>query len=473
VYTNPLTRRLIGVKPIPALHHAEKSWTAICGRHLTILIVVALAIGLGLGFQFSLQVITLAGFLAAIAGLRWPNVGLFGTSILCVLDTVSRVMIFGVSGFFRYNTFNYWLLVVILFSLPLLVSFKDPHTRLLQCFLMLVGLEIVISAAWDEGLQHLLNIVTIFGLMCYCARARNDINVWYWVGIINGTLGAAGGFVFYLQKAELPAINSNAWAYFPLTAIFAICLSLFVASKKMARGQILLGSLATVNYVWVFLSGSRGGLVVASACILFILTVTGKLRTRLVYVSLLVIVIALGSVFFTGLKDNSVSRMQKSLDTDQSYVSRTSGRSDLALAAWYMFLDHPFGIGTGGFASARISQGYAQKTSGWEANTQMEAHAGWMKTLAENGVPGILLQIAFVFSFAAIGWRMRRQGVFSLGLLVTLTLSLAFITTEVQTKGLWFLAASAIVFIHRKKDAPQFYSRDLRLLGRNGNHREF
>jgi O-antigen ligase len=457
MYTNKMTRLLSSVYPISTAHQLELSEANFWGRQLTLLILAAWGIGLAVGFAFSLQVLTLAAFVAAITGLRWPTVGVFGMSILCTLDPVSRVIVLKGDGFWRYNTYNYWLLIVILLSLPLLVSFRDLHTRLLQGFLLLAGLEIGISGAWESGLQHLLNMITIFGLVVYFARARNNRNCWYWVGIINGTLGAAGGLLYYFQKTDLPEINSNAWSYFPLTAIFAICLSFsFIPHKHKLRSQIVLGSLALVNYVWVFLSGSRGSLAVATVAIMFLLIIAGRLSTRLLYTTLLVVVVALVSFVFTNLTDNAVSRIEKALDVDRSYVSRTSGRSDLALAAWYMFLDHPFGIGTGGFASTRIRQGYVEKTAGWQAENEMEAHAGWMKTLAENGIPGIVLEGAFVFSFAVIGWRRRRQGLFSLGLLVTLTLGLAFVTTEVQAKGLWFLAAGAIVLMHKKPTLRHF-----------------
>jgi hypothetical protein len=405
--------------------------------------------GVILGFQLSLQVLTLIGFVAAIVGLRFPSIGLFGMSILCTLDPVSRVMIMRDSQVWHYNTYNYWLLIVMLFSIRGLLGLKDVHTRILQIFLLVLACEIGISGAWENGLQHVLNIVTVFGLLAYFIRANWDKRNWFWLGIVNGVLGAAGGLVFYLQKSELPQINGNAWAYFPLTGIFAICLGFpFIVNKS--RTQIFLGGLAIANYAWVFLSGSRGTLLVATVTIGFLLTTANGLSTRIIYAGSFIVAAILLSILFADLQHNASYRIEKLGEVNRSYVNRTSGRSDLALAAWYMFLDHPLGVGTGGFASTRISEGYVQKTSGWEADTQMEAHAGWMKTLAENGIPGIILQLAYVFSFAVVGWHRRRRGVFSIGLLATLTLSFAFLTTEVQTKGLWFLAAGTVVLLHQK-----------------------
>jgi O-antigen ligase len=78
---------------------------------------------------------------------------------------------------------------------------------------------------------------------------------------------------------------------------------------------------------------------------------------------------------------------------------------------------------------------------------QMAAHAGWVKVISENGVPGALLMIAFVLSFAVAGWRRRRWRVRVLGLMVTATMAIGFLTTEFQSKSLWFLGAGAMVLL--------------------------
>ena len=446
--TRSLIDPLSTVYSVPMVHNLDQP-ASYWGPRFTILILATWLIGLILGFQLSLQVLTFTGFFAAIAGLRFPSIGLLGMSMLCTLDTVSRVMIMRDSQVLHYNTYNYWLLIVMLLSLRWLLGLKDVHTRILQIFLLILGCEIGVSGAWENGLQHVLNILTVFGLLAYFIRANWDKRYWYWLGIVNGVLSAAGGLVFYLQKSQLPEINGNAWAYFPLTGIFAICLGFpFIVNRS--RTQTFLGALAIVNYAWVFLSGSRGTLLVATVTIGFLLITASGFSTRLAYTCSFIIAALLLSILFTDLQHNASYRLEKLAEVNRSYVNRTSGRSDLALAAWYMFLDHPLGVGTGGFASTRISEGYVQKTSGWEADTQMEAHAGWMKTLAENGIPGIILQFAYVISFAVVGWHRRRRGVFSIGLLVTLTLSFAFLTTEVQTKGLWFLAAGTVVLLNQK-----------------------
>ena len=137
------------------------------------------------------------------------------------------------------------------------------------------------------------------------------------------------------------------------------------------------------------------------------------------------------------------------LDPNVTLTDRTSGRADLMLAGWYMFRDHPLGIGTGGFATAWSGLSVAERISGWGLESLKPAHAGWIKILVENGVPGILFFGAFLCSFAVAGWRSRVRGLLPLGLLASLVLGLGFLTTEYQSKGLWFIAAGVMILLRR------------------------
>jgi O-antigen ligase len=77
----------------------------------------------------------------------------------------------------------------------------------------------------------------------------------------------------------------------------------------------------------------------------------------------------------------------------------------------------------------------------------MQAHSAWVKTLTENGIPGVVLLIAYVFSFAAIG--IRRGGrAKALGFLTTAVLIVAFTWTEFANKGLWLLVSATTVLIN-------------------------
>ena len=157
-----------------------------------------------------------------------------------------------------------------------------------------------------------------------------------------------------------------------------------------------------------------------------------------------VAIMAIG--IFGGLERRSAERLTKLFDSAETLTSRTSGRWDLALGGWHIFLEHPLGVGTGAFASAWATLRDQRGISAFQG-TSKEAHSAWVKILVENGVPGILLFGAFILSFAVLGWKRRSSGLFLPGLLVTFALSVAFVADEFQGKGLWFLAGAVLLLL--------------------------
>src|SRR2546425_974945 len=401
-----------------------------------------------IGFETALAVLTMACFAAAIVGLFRPALGLLGIGMLCTLEPLMRSLLF-TGGWWRWHTVDYWLLLVAILFAPLLLRLSDARSRLIQLFAALVCLEVLVSPDWYGGLADVAGVVAVFGLVVYFARAGRDAGVWRWLGLVCGTTGSVGGMVFLVQQASLPQINRNAWAYLPLTALFAVCLA-FPLARPRVRGQVILATLAVANYTLVFLSGSRGTLLTATACGLFLLVATRHMRRRwMVAVSVPLIALAI-TTQFSDLQTQAVDRINVLLDPHENLTDRRSGRSQLALAGWRMFLDRPLGVGTGGFAVTRAD--FTEAASLWTSEARKAAHAGWIKILAENGLPGLGLMGAYVLSFTVAGWRSRNRSLLMLGVLVTLAFGLGFVSTEYQSKGLWFLAAGVMVLL--RPDSP-------------------
>lgn len=433
-----------------AYKRSAKYW----GKRFSILILLGWAAGFLIGFQSSLAMLTAVALAAAVAGLRWPPIGLFGIGMLCTMDALMRVFLM-TGGLFRWNTLNFWLLVVMLGFSPFLLRLADIQVRLFEVFILLLVIELAVSPEPSFGVLHILNIVILFGLIIYFARAAEDDNAWYWLGIVNGTLAAAGGLLFFLQQRGLPDIDYNAWVFFPLTAIFSICMAFGFAGEQL-RKQVALASLAAVNFVWVFISGSRGGLLISVFCLIFLITHILRARARGLsrrYIILIAVLLLGFGVMtqFSEREDSSLSRFEKLLNSRETLRNRTSGRSDLMIGGWYIFLDHPAGVGTGGFKPSWASLGRLEGLSGFAHGKQKAAHSAWMKTLVENGLPGFLLLAGYVFSFVLVGWRKRQKRLLGLGFLVTSTLGFAFVSTEFQSKGLWFLTAGVTVLLHREQ----------------------
>ena len=426
-------------------------------------IVAAWGLGIVAGFQIALVILTVFGYLAAVLGLRKPLIGLLGIGMLCTMDAISRVLLL-TGGLLRWNSLNYWLLCVIALNMGFLLKQRDSQSRFAFLFvvIMTLGLLLIPARDFEIGAMSVLNVVIFFGVLSYFAFGKRNPRIWYLQGLVCGSLAALGSFVYYMQKSHLPYVNPNAWAYFPLTAIFSICLGYRFAPRGW-QGQVLCWSLAVANLAWVFLSGSRGSLLVGSACVVFLL----------LYAGLAVVVGLVAITEFTDLNADAIHRITKLLDPGESIGARTSGRSDLALGAWYIFKEHPLGIGTGGFAQAWANMGYRESLSGFAYGKEMQAHSGWTKTLAENGIVGTLFLACFVFSFAAVGWRRKRFGVWSLGLLATIVFVLAFLSTDFAGKGLWYFAAGATILLNLKAIVPRNGSDRIPGHPAPGPHRSF
>lgn len=415
-------------------------------------------------FATTLSILTVLGLLVALVGLRFHTAGLLGVGMLTTLDALTRHFLL-TGGLWRWNTFNYFLLLVMGLNVIFLLRLNDSNSRLLQVFVALLTLELIISPDLSSGVQDVLNIVTMFGFVVYFSRAMKDDSSIYWLGIVAGTLSAVGSFVYFLQAASLPYINPNSWSFFPLSGMFGTTLALPWALKNN-KGRFPLLMLSAINLLWIFLSGSRGTLLVGICVIIFIILMLRSISwVTLAMISGVLLWFALSAQFMEQ-QAYAISRLQKSFDPTQSLESRTSGRSNIAMAGWIVFLENPLGVGTGGFETG------VEETEAMFSGRP--AHSAWVKVLAENGIPGIIIMTAYILSFTVVGWKKRHLDLhyFFLGLLVTSVFATSFIAKEFEGKSMWLLAAGVTVIFHReaiqqalKKEEPNGYqSRRLKLL---------
>lgn len=417
-------------------YHRSSSPIGYFAKIFMVFILIAWGLSFIMGFQFILTILNLAGLFLAAAGLWNPKLGLIGIGFLCTLDALTRSLLLS-GGLWRWNTLNYWLIVIILLNIPLFLRIQDIHSRLLQILVVIMGMMLLFSLNLENGVQTILNILTMFGILIYFIRVIKEKSAWYWSGLICGFASAVGGAVFYLQIGDLPYINPNSFIHFPLAGIFALCLGLPEAIKKK-QGRFFILELMIINLVWVFLSGSRGGLLTAFMCVIFYVIVMRSFS----WTSALLILGIISFFWFTNLlldkQINSVHRIQKLFDTSYTLAERTSGRSDIILTGWKIFLEQPLGIGTGSFEEGAT---YLDIIGG----KNRPAHSAWIKVLAENGFVGFTVFFLWVCSFFIRGAASGSYTDFSIGLLVTLVLSFAFLTTEFSGKDLWLLAAGATV----------------------------
>ena len=407
---------------------------------LAVLIVLMWAAGLALGFETSVSLLTALGFITILIGLWSPGIGLLGIGLIATIDAVSRNFLL-TGGLLRWNTLNYLLLFVLAINLPNFLRINELHTRLLQLFILLLAIETAVSPAPRNGLIDLINIAAAFGITIYFARGFKISGAMYWMAILSGLAAGVGGLIFYLQIESLPYVNPNSFALFPLSALFAICLG-YISADEHRHGRLVLLFLAALNFLWIFLSGSRGNMLVALVTLLFLFLFTRKLSWKIAFIVAAWAALGVVAYQFSDLQSYAFSRISKFFDPTYSLNQRTSGRSDIAEAGWRLFLANPLGVGTGGFKDKIAEIGFLEE--------EIAAHSGWIKVLAENGIPGIILLTAYIVSFTLVGWRKRKNGLFLLGVLVSLSFGVALLSKEFEGKSLWLLAMGGAVLLHHE-----------------------
>jgi hypothetical protein len=455
--TDPLTSRFpaaAGLAPdaVPVelpLVHRRGATDGRLGRAFVLIVLVSWGIAAVAGYRYGVYLLTAAGFAAALIGVYRPRLGFFGIGLLCTIDPLMAWLVFsGSIPMLRWNTFNYWLLVATVLWSPMLVRRGGAPLRWAQLFGLLLVLELAMSADRAHGLQDVFGVWALFGIVVYLTRRRFAPADWYWLGVICGTTAAGGGLLYFMAKSQLPEINPNAWAFFPVTALFALCLAL-PSSFRRRGGPMLLALLACISIAWAFLSGSRGALLVALLCGIYFLAAMRGLGRRAVVLGIATLTFLGAASQFTDMQKFALGRMHLLLDSRTGLADRTSHRSDLARGGWYILRTHPLGVGTGGFNSAWREVGPHEGVRVPSFYHRLQAHAVWVKLMAENGIPGLIVAGSFVLSFAVTGWRRRRRSAQLIGLLTSAAMGVSFVSTEYQNKGIWLLAAGAIALLGR------------------------
>ncbi len=414
-------------------------------------VLVGLAGCVLVGMPWALSALTMTALAVLVLGAWQPVVAALAITGLAVLDghaadTLQPTLSLLTGGLWRYNTIGYAFAVVALIGLPSVLRRRDRHTRFAQALAVVMCVGLLWSPDRLHGLQLLLDVVAFFGLLFVFTRIAHDPECWDWIGVVGGTLGAGAGLAYVVNIGHMRYTNPNVAVFVPLTGMMAICLA-FGGGTRAPKRQALLGMLAVVNLLWAFLSTSRGGLLIGLACLTFIgFQAQGGRRRALILGSAVVGGLLVTSVF-TPLQRTAVERFSLLFDQNAGLRTRTSGRSELVVGSWEIFRKNPFGVGTGGFEATWATLGSVGGQRRFiRAGEKFAAHAGWMRILAENGFLGFGVLAAFVGSFAVAGWA-RQQPARHLGLLATVGLALALVTSEFHLKGLFFVAAGVAALL--------------------------
>jgi hypothetical protein len=419
-----------------------------CGALLVGAVVAVWAAGVLLGFREAVTALTFLGFVVGTLGLLSPALGVYGVALLVTLDPISRHLVFNSGGLLRWNTFNYWLAILMLLWAPHVVRRADPHSRLLAALILVMALGLLLSPDISTGLQNVLNVATALGLVLWIERSGAAPTTMYWVALVMAVTAAVGGLEYFRQMDAGATMNKNVFALFPLAGV----LGASVGAQRVSAGrQMLLALLASINTAWVFLSGSRGNLLVALLALALLLS--AMTFRRLALTAAIAALVGMVSVAgFGTLQQHAAARLTLLTNVSRSLEERTSGRTNLAQGGWRLFTRNPLGVGTGGFESRWATLDHDDAAQ-FSRGKQVPAHSAWVMVLAENGVPGIGLLGAYLVSFAMVGLRSGSPTQTRLGVSTTLILGVAFLNNEFQSKALWLMAAATAVLLHAEPRA--------------------
>lgn len=430
----------------PGERLASERW----GRLLFGLLLGSAVVAAAAGPVPALLAATTLALAVAALGVWYPVPGFLAIGVLCALDAAAGPVLQSL-GWWRWNTINYALLVAALLCTPFLLRVTDLATRCLTALLLLSIVLLAPSADRAAGAQLILELLAYWGILAYLIRAPSAAAAWYWFGVGAGTAGALAGAAFVLGAGPAAwAVNPNVWSQAPLTGLFAVCLALARLGQGR-RGRVPLYVLAAVDAAWVFLSASRGSMSLALVCLAYLVTTAGGLRRA--------VTVALGGLLLTSalvsrfpvLGAAAVARVELLLDRDASMRVRTSGRDELLRGGLRLAREHPAGLGTGAFAGAWTGVAVAGSGLRFRRGEASVAHSAWVRVLVETGVAGALLLAGFVLAIAGSALLQRNGATRAIGLLAATVVALGFASTDVHSKGLWLLAAGAIVLLHRRR----------------------
>ena len=266
-------------------------------------------------------------------------------------------------------------------------------------------------ATWNAAYQ-LIALLIFFGVLLSTfesvARIRRFVT-------ILGIFGFAFAFFSILQNVVSPhkiygiydVSNGDPFGSFVNRNNFAAYIMMISA---LPLGSVFLGVVAKdkrLLYITaivlmgaaLLLSGSRGGLVafIAQVALLFFMTrrsdTKKEIFLRVASIVLLIVAIIAGSVFVGG--DTSLTRLAETAASEDF----STQRSHIWSVTTRVIAEHlPLGTGFGAFAVA-----YTQFDEASGLARVEQAHNDYLQVIADAGIPGLLVGLAFLYLFLRKG----------------------------------------------------------------------
>lgn len=335
----------------------------------------------------------------------------------------------------NFNRSKGLLLIILSFSWTILVYYLNP-------------------SSYDNG-----EIVLIVQLILFCLMLLfvADKQIWrtrliwmYWLGwvilcVLSIQFYLAGNVYIYSYREldierVIGVLGFSAAQYgSQLAAGFMVAFILFLRQEKSFKKVLLFGSVM-LGAVATLLTASRTSVISLLLAIgMYFIVEVGRQRNKFIRENVATIFALLLSLFviFTqtklgsSLMDPFVIRLNQTIQTGD-----TTGRTELAFAAWELTKENPiFGIGKGnaGFAMSRYSPSHP---------LGVDVHNFYLKMLVEGGGVGLFLFAVGLYLVVRQGWRWYQfsgESIYFYPLLVLLIIAIG--GRPFHYKILWFFLA--------------------------------
>lgn len=403
--------------------------------------------------QFALAAAIALGFVSVV--MADLTLGLCAFTLLAFVDVIPGGPAFSVTKLIGMLLALSWLATIATRS-DSRADFFSEHpgaVYLLGVFAAWTG----ISALWATDAGEALTSASRFGLnfllfpiVFTALRQKRHVTWLAWTFVGGALLSAAFGFVVPQPTEEgrlAGAVGEANELASVLVAAFAVAVGIAIATTRSPAMRTAALAAAALCVGGVFYSLSRSGLLALMLVALAGVLVAGRWRGRAAVAALLVA--AVGVVWFTSFATPQVrDRITR--------VEGGAGRVDLWRIGWRMAEQEPLlGVGAGNFQTSSprfLLEPGALVRDDFVLDRPKQTHNIYLQTLAELGIPGLLLLlaiIAFSIACAARAARLfREQGdvrleVLTWAFLVATVGVLAtdFFQSEQYSKQLWLLLA--------------------------------
>jgi len=206
---------------------------------------------------------------------------------------------------------------------------------------------------------------------------------------VNGILGSGAAGSSFLADENDFALLMN------MMLPFSIFLSFYEKNKKT---KLLYTASALVCLASIIASFSRGGFLGLAIVALAVWLATPR-KVLTLFVGIFCVIVLLNAPIRhsgTLVKGSTYWQEMASIFGESGKDYNRDSRLELWKAGWYMFLDHPFGVGPGNY-SVRLPE-YQSDYFGARNMWGKAAHSLLVMLLTELGIPGLLLYVSLLMA---------------------------------------------------------------------------